>query len=74
MRYWKLCLTEVTIEDNYTDMFLRWQEKQQQSDPYLVLPLLNHNLPAPEIRIHKVLRKCQRDATSLRSQSYQDLF
>jgi len=78
MRYWKLRLREVINQEDYADTFKRWQSKLQHCDSSFSLPLIANVLSANEIRLHlnkatKTLRKCQRDATSLRIQSYQDL-
>jgi hypothetical protein len=77
-RYWYLRLREVTREENYHTTFLRWQEKVRVHQPSFSFEHLNDVLTLDQVREHfnranRVFRKCQRQATSLRHQTYYDL-
>jgi hypothetical protein len=68
----------VTREENYHTTFLRWQDKIRAHQPSFSFEYRDEALTLDQVREHfnrsnRAFRKCQRQATSLRHQTYYDL-
>ena len=77
-RYWSLRLREVTRNENYHATFLRWQDRIRIHQPTFSFAHLDEALTTEQVReqfnrSNRHFRKCQRQATSLRQQTYYDL-
>ena len=77
-RYWSLRLRELIRNENYHCTFIRWQEKIRVHQPHFTFEHLDDHLSLDQVREHfnranRAFRKCQRQATSLRNQTYYDL-
>ena len=77
-RYWSLRLREVIKNENYHATFLPWQDKIRIHQLTFSFDHLDEVLTTEQVREHfnrsnRHFRKCQRQATSLRQQTYYDL-
>lgn len=77
-QYWRLRLRELDFEENWARTYDRWTSQIQAHDATFVLPSRTCALSREEISKHftaasKAFRKCQRQSTDLRNQSYHDL-
>ncbi|KAI2512852.1 hypothetical protein MHU86_1641 [Fragilaria crotonensis] len=77
-QYWRLRLREFDFSENWGRTFDRWTSQIQAKDATFALPLRCNVLTREEISKHftaasKDFRKCQRNATDHRHQSYHDL-
>lgn len=77
-QYWRLRLREADFAETWGRTFDRWTSQIQTKDATFTLPLRRDVITREEISKHftvasREFRKCQRNATDHRHQSYHDL-